>query len=47
MAWEVKKDGLVVCQGQSDKTCPSKETANAMYAAGYRLYINGKLQRGR
>ena len=47
MAWQVKKDGLVICQGKSDKSCPSKETIKSMYAAGYRVYIDGKMQKGR
>lgn len=47
MAWEVKKDGAVMCKGESEKSCPSKETAKAMYSAGYRLYIDGKMQKGK
>lgn len=43
--YEVRKDGRVYA-GWGDPSCsPSRDTLKAMKSAGYRLYIDGKLQR--
>lgn len=47
MAWEIKKDGVTMCHGESEAAYPSKEVIKDMQAAGYKVYIDGKLQKGR
>lgn len=46
-AWEVKKDGITVCSGESMAGCPSYDLIKSMSAAGYKIYIDGKLQKVR
>lgn len=40
--WEVKRDGVVICWGESDKGKPSPEEARRFRSDGYRVYIDGK-----
>jgi hypothetical protein len=43
--YEIRKDGVAYC-GFNDESCMyDKETLKAMSAAGYKLYIDGKLAR--
>jgi hypothetical protein len=43
--YEIRKDGVAYC-GFNDESCMyDKETLKVMSAAGYKLYIDGKLAR--
>ena len=42
MAWEIKRDGEVVCWGESEKGLPSTEECKRFRGDGYRVYVNGK-----
>jgi len=43
--YEIRKDGKIY-RSWTDPTCtPDRETLKSMREAGYRLYIDGKLQR--
>ncbi len=43
--FELRKDGKVFAHWEDPSFTPDRETLRAMKAAGYRLYIDGKLQR--
>lgn len=43
--FEIRKDGKPYAGWNDPKLTPSKETLRSMKAAGYRLYVDGKLQR--
>ena len=43
--YEIRKDGRVYSQWEDPAYTPDKDTLKAMKQAGYRLYINGKLQK--
>lgn len=47
MKWEIKKDGVTVCHGESEATYPNNETLKSLAAAGYKIYLDGKLQKVR
>lgn len=40
---EVKKDGVIYCVYDDESLLPNKEIIKNMKAAGYKLYIDGKL----
>jgi hypothetical protein len=40
--WEVKRDGVVIAHGESERSQPSPEEARRFRADGYRVYVNGK-----
>ena len=42
--WEVKRDGKVIGHG-SKLTMPGKELRKDLRAAGYKIYVEGKLFR--
>ena len=42
---EIRKDNKPYAGWNDPKLTPSKETLRSMKAAGYRLYVDGKLQR--
>ena len=41
-AWEVRKDGQAYAGGPME-TMPSAEQRRSMRAAGYRIYVNGRV----
>ena len=41
MAWEIKRDGVVVCWGSAE-TRPSAEECKRFRNDGYKVYIDGK-----
>ena len=43
--YEIRKDGKSYCSWTDPKCTPDKDTLKSMKQAGYRLYIDGKLQR--
>ena len=43
--FEIRKDNTPYAGWNDPKLTPSKETLRSMKAAGYRLYVDGKLQR--
>ena len=43
--FEIRKDNKPYAGWNDPKLTPSKETLRSMKAAGYRLYVDGKLQR--
>lgn len=43
--FEIRKDGKVYARWDLPALTPPPETLRTMKAAGYRLYIDGKLQR--
>ena len=43
--FELRKDGKVFSHWEDPSLTPDKDTLRSMKAAGYRLYIDGKLQR--
>lgn len=43
--YEIRKDGVVYAHWDDPSCTPGKETLKNMKAAGYRLYIDGKLQK--
>ncbi len=43
--YEIRKEGRVYAHWDYPGYTPDKETLKGMKAAGYRLYIGGKLQR--
>ena len=43
--FEIRKDNQPYAGWNDPKLTPSKETLRSMKAAGYRLYVDGKLQR--
>lgn len=40
--WEVKRDGVVICWGESDKGKPSAEECKRFRADGYKVFVDGK-----
>lgn len=42
--WEVKRGGVVIGHG-SKLTMPSKDLRKELRAAGYKIYVEGKLMR--
>ena len=45
--WVVIKDGEVKCYGTSQKTFPSEDIIKTLRAAGYKIYVDGKLYKAR
>lgn len=45
--YEIRKDGITYCRWTDPALTPDRETLKSMSAAGYRLYIDGKLSRKR
>lgn len=43
--YEIRKEGKIYAQWEHPAFTPPPEILRTMKAAGYRLYINGKLQR--
>ena len=43
--YEIRKDGKVFASWDDPRLTPNQSTLKSMKAAGYRLYIDGKLQR--
>ena len=43
--YEIRRDGITYAQWDCPSCSPDKDTLKAMKQAGYRLYIDGKLQR--
>lgn len=43
--YEIRKEGRVFAHWDDPSCSPSKETLKNMKQAGYRLYIDGRLQR--
>jgi len=43
--YEIRKDGKTFCSWTDPKCTPRRDELRSMKAAGYRLYIDGKLQR--
>ena len=43
--YQIRKDGRPYAGWDDPALTPGKETLKSMKAAGYRLYIDGKLQR--
>ena len=43
--YEIRKDGKVYSRWDDPGLTPDRETLKNMKAAGYRLYIDGKLQK--
>lgn len=43
--YEIRKGGKVFAQLEADDLTPPPEILRSMKAAGYRLYIDGRLQR--
>ena len=43
--FEIRKDNKPYAGWNDPKLTPPKETLRSMKAAGYRLYVDGKLQR--
>ena len=43
--YEIRKEGKVFSCWEDPSLTPNKETLKNMKAAGYRLYIDGKLQK--
>jgi hypothetical protein len=41
--WQVIKDGETKCHGTSEKTFPSDNAIATLRAAGYKIYVDGKL----
>ena len=44
--WEIKKDGETKCHGDCLQSLPSDNVLAGMRAAGYKVYIDGQLQKG-
>lgn len=43
--FEIRKDGKVFARWDDPRLTPNQGTLKSMKAAGYRLYIDGKLQK--
>ena len=43
--YEIRKDGKTYCSWTDPRCSYTKEQLKTMKAAGYRLYVDGKLQR--
>lgn len=43
--YEMRKDGKVFACWDDPALTPDRDTLRSMKAAGYRLYVDGKLQR--
>ena len=43
--YEIRKDGVTYARWDDPVCTPDRETLRTMKAAGYRLYVDGKLQR--
>lgn len=43
--YEIRKEGKVYAHWDDPAYTPDKETLKNMKAAGYRLYVDGRLQR--
>ena len=43
--YEIRKDGKTFARWELPELTPPPEILRSMKAAGYRLYINGRLQR--
>jgi hypothetical protein len=42
MKWEVKRDGVVIAHGESERSQPSQEEVRRFRSDGYRVYVGGK-----
>ena len=45
--WEVKKDGATKCYGDCMQSLPSDDMLANLRAAGYKVYVDGQLLKGR
>ena len=43
--YEIRREGKVFARWDLESMTPDRGTLSSMKAAGYRLYINGRLQR--
>lgn len=43
--YELRKDGRVYAHWDDPRLSPDRDTLKSMKAAGYRLYVDGKLQK--
>lgn len=43
--YEIRKEGRVYAHWDDPSLTPDKDTLKRMKAAGYKLYVNGKLQK--
>lgn len=43
MKYEIRKDGKTYCAWTEPTCAPDPKTIKSMKAAGYRLYVDGKL----
>lgn len=43
--YEIRKDGVVYARWDDPALTPDRETLRNMKESGYRLYVDGKLQR--
>ena len=43
--YEIRRDGKVFAQWDDPALTPDRETLRRMKESGYRLYVDGKLQR--
>ena len=43
--YEIRKEGKVFASWDDHRLTPNKDTLRSMRDAGYRLYVDGKLQR--
>ena len=46
MSWEVKRDGVVIAHGESERSQPSAEECKRFRSDGYRVYVDGKEVKG-
>lgn len=43
--YEIRRDGIVYCSWTDPSCTPNRDTLKSMKSAGFRLYVDGKLQR--
>ena len=40
--WEVRRDGIVIAHGESEKSMPTPQECKRFREDGYRVYVDGK-----